>query len=143
MKVLILGGTGFVGSHTARAFVAAGHEVALPVRPASPRDPPHGLPIEWVPGDLCDRASLQAAGDRGFPSSWAMAGPAFSRLPFSPPGGLNVVDVRDVARAHVLALSAPRGGNYIIGGENLTNRAFVDLLRDVLHLSAPALPLPR
>ena len=29
MKVLVTGGTGFTGSHTVRALVAAGHEVRL------------------------------------------------------------------------------------------------------------------
>jgi dihydroflavonol-4-reductase len=256
VKVIVLGGTGFVGSNTARALVAAGHEVAVLVRPSSPRELIADLPVELVPGDLQDRASLEAAfrgrdivvhsagqlslwkkqsdalyrinvlgtrnvveaclargvsrliydgsvgiyagstspapcdeggvpsaeryhsfhvismalaeaevwkglargldavllhptlcvgeGDRGFHSSWAIVGLAFSRLPFTPPGGLNIVDVRDVARAHVQAIAkAPRGGNYIIGGENLTNRAFVDMLREILQIGTPALPLPR
>ena len=32
MKVLVTGGTGFTGSHTVRALVAAGHAVRLLVR---------------------------------------------------------------------------------------------------------------
>ena len=32
MKVLVTGGTGFTGSHTVRALVAAGHKVRLLVR---------------------------------------------------------------------------------------------------------------
>jgi uncharacterized protein YbjT (DUF2867 family) len=32
VKVLVTGGTGFTGSHTVRALVAAGHEVRLLVR---------------------------------------------------------------------------------------------------------------
>lgn len=256
MKVLVVGGTGFVGSHTARALAAAGHEVAVLTRPTSPRRALTGLEVEWVAGDLRAPESLLAAcrgrdavvhtagvlslwrreaealyrtnvlgtrhlleaclaagvgrvvwdgsvgiyagtrspvpvdergadttdrfhsfhvtsmclaeaevwkaaargldvvclhpglcvgeDDRSWHSSWAIAGLAFARLPFAPPGGLNLVDVLDVARAHVLALErAPRGGNYLIGGENLTNRALVDLLREVLDLRAPALPISR
>jgi len=49
------------------------------------------------------------------------------KMPLAPPGGLNVVDVRDVARGHLLAAERGRPGQrYILGGENLT---FVDLVQ--------------
>jgi nucleoside-diphosphate-sugar epimerase len=54
MKVLITGGTGFVGSHTVAAVAAAGHRVKLFVRNPDRMGPalkPHGL----SPGD-CDHA---------------------------------------------------------------------------------------
>ena len=35
MKVAVIGGTGFVGSHVVRALESAGHEVSLLVRPGS------------------------------------------------------------------------------------------------------------
>jgi dihydroflavonol-4-reductase len=257
LKIVVLGGTGFVGNHVVRELVAQGHDVRCVVRPASSaRASLDGLDVEVVPGDLLEPISLLAAfrgqdavihaagslslwdgqkdelwrtnvlgtrhvveaclaarvdrliwdgsvgiyagstsptpvdeagapsadrfhsfhvtsmclaetevwrgaakglhvvalhpglclgvGDRRMHSSWAIIGLAFSRLPFCPPGGLALVDVLDVARAHTLALErAPRGGNYLLGGENLTNRAFVDLLRDVLGISVPAIPLPR
>ncbi|RMG16648.1 MAG: NAD-dependent epimerase/dehydratase family protein [Planctomycetota bacterium] len=83
-------------------------------------------------------------GDRSMHSSWALVGLAYARLPFAPPGGASLVDVRDVARAHVLAAEkAPRGGNYLLGGANLTNRAFVDLLREELGIRVPPLPVSR
>src|SRR5262249_42906303 len=41
------------------------------------------------------------------------------RVPFSPPGGLNLVDVRDVACAHLLAAEhGQTGRRYILGGED-------------------------
>ncbi|MGE0710184.1 MAG: NAD-dependent epimerase/dehydratase family protein [Planctomycetota bacterium] len=251
MKVLILGGTGFLGGHTVRAFRAAGHEVAVLVRPGSPRELLDGVEVEWVEGDLRDADSLLRAcqgrevvvhqagvlslwekanqllydvnvlgtrrvvnaalaagvrrlvytgsvgiyagttrpqlvdeagaaevsrfhsfhvismclaeaevykgiargldavllhptlclgeGDRNFHSSWAIVGLACLRVPVIPPGGINVVDVLDVARTHVVAAErAPKNRSYILGGENLTNAAWAELLRDVLGMR----PLP-
>ena len=83
-------------------------------------------------------------GDRHFHSSWAIVGLACLRVPFVPPGGLNLVDVLDVARAHLLAAEmAPPGGNYLVGGENLTNAAFADMLAEVLDLRSWRLPMTR
>jgi dihydroflavonol-4-reductase len=256
VKVFVLGATGFVGSHVVRAFLAAGHEVAVGSRPTSTFELLEGLDVERVTCDLTERASLEAAfagrdlvvhsagvlslwdrdrellyrvnvlgtrnvveaclaagvgrllytgsigiyagsadptpvdergvasaerfhsfhvtsmclaeaevlrgvargldavclhpslclgvGDRSLHSSWAIVGLGFSRLPFVPPGGLNLVDVLDVARAHVLAAEkAPAGASYLIGGENLTNRAFTDLLAEQLGVRTPRLPVSR
>lgn len=55
MKLAITGGTGFVGSHVIDAALAAGHQVkALTRRDQQSRD---GL--EWIGGDLDDRAALK------------------------------------------------------------------------------------
>jgi dihydroflavonol-4-reductase len=44
-------------------------------------------------------------------------------IPFTWPGGLNAVDVRDVAAGHLLAAErGTRGTRYILGGENVTHR---------------------
>lgn len=46
MRVLVTGGTGFVGSHTIAALAAAGHEVRLLVRSPdriAPALAPHGI----------------------------------------------------------------------------------------------------
>merc|ERR1711969_22733 len=65
MRVLVTGGTGFVGSHTVAALCAAGHRVKLLVRdPAriAPALLPHGLePPEYAVGDITDRAAVEAA----------------------------------------------------------------------------------
>jgi dihydroflavonol-4-reductase len=63
------------------------------------------------------------------------------RLPLAPPGGLNLVDVRDVARGHLLAAEHGRPGRrYILGGENHTLPAFLARLAEVAGLHPRALP---
>ena len=51
------------------------------------------------------------------------------KMPMIPPGGLNFVDVRDVAMGHVLAAErSERGRRYILGGDNLSMPDFVRAL---------------
>jgi dihydroflavonol-4-reductase len=65
MKVLVTGGTGFVGSHTAKALKAAGHQVRLLVRSESKaRAVFKNLGIEIddiVIGDVTDKAAVAQA----------------------------------------------------------------------------------
>lgn len=57
--------------------------------------------------------------------------------------GLNLVDVRDVARGHILAAEKGRvGERYILGHENLTLREIFDSLADLTGLRAPRIKLP-
>ncbi|GAC1475169.1 MAG: NAD-dependent epimerase/dehydratase family protein [Isosphaeraceae bacterium] len=63
-------------------------------------------------------------------------------VPFAPPGGLNLVDVRDVARGHLLAARhGRRGRRYILGGENRAFPEFMSRLADVAGLNPRATPL--
>jgi dihydroflavonol-4-reductase len=63
------------------------------------------------------------------------------RLPVAPPGGFNLVDVRDVAAGHLLAAERGRGGRrYVLGGMNLSLRQFLRLLADAAGLHPRALP---
>lgn len=259
MKVLILGGTGFVGAHTVRAFLSEGHEVAVLSRATSPREvlADVSADVEWVRGDLRDADSLERAfagrevvvhqagilslwekqsqalydvnvlgtrrvvdaclkagvgrlvytgsvgvyagskdpilvdeagapdvsrfhsfhvtsmclaeaevykgiargleavllhpslclgrGDRNWHSSWAIVGLACLKLPVIPPGGINVVDVLDVAQTHVAAATrGTPGASYLLGGENLSNGAWSELLRQVLEIpKLPVVKIPR
>ncbi len=57
-------------------------------------------------------------------------------VPVIPPGGLNFVDVRDVARGHLLAAeSGRRGTRYILAGENCTMAEFAACLADVAGMA--------
>ena len=60
-KVLVTGGTGFIGSHLVRRLLDRGAEVRCLARPASRLDNLKELPIEIVRGDLRDLSSLREA----------------------------------------------------------------------------------
>jgi dihydroflavonol-4-reductase len=61
MKVLVTGATGFLGSHIARALVAAGHSVRVLVRPETSPALLEGLPAEVARGDILVPSTLEAA----------------------------------------------------------------------------------
>jgi dihydroflavonol-4-reductase len=65
MRVLITGGTGFVGSHIVAAAVRAGHEARLLVRRperVGPALAPFGIDeVDIITGDVLDATSVQAA----------------------------------------------------------------------------------
>lgn len=65
MKVLLTGGAGYIGSHTAVECLAAGHEVVVfdNLSNSSPKSLERvaqiaGRPVEFVEGDIRDRAAL-------------------------------------------------------------------------------------
>src|SRR3712207_2265774 len=67
MKVLVTGGRGFVGAHSVRAILRAGHEVRLLVRSPARLGPalePLGVSgVEHVVGDATDVDSVRRAMD--------------------------------------------------------------------------------
>jgi dihydroflavonol-4-reductase len=61
MKVFLTGGTGFVGSHVARAYAAEGAELCLLTRATSKLAAIEGLAAEMVVGDLRQPEALRTA----------------------------------------------------------------------------------
>ena len=65
------------------------------------------------------------------------------RMPAYVETGLNIVDVEDVARGHLLAAERGRiGEKYILGGENLTLAALLQRLARLSGLAAPRIRIP-
>jgi len=65
------------------------------------------------------------------------------RIPGYPEGGFNVVDVDDVAEAHVLAETRGKiGDRYILGNHNVTYKEFYDLVTEVGGVKPIARKLP-
>ena len=57
--------------------------------------------------------------------------------------GLNLVDVKEVARGHLLAMEKGRPGDrYILGGENLTLKQILDRLAALTGLPSPTMKVP-
>jgi len=61
MRVLVTGGTGYLGSWVARELVARGHTLRLLVRPQSRLDNIEDLPGERIVGDVTDAPSVERA----------------------------------------------------------------------------------
>jgi dihydroflavonol-4-reductase len=57
--------------------------------------------------------------------------------------GLNLVDVSEVARAHVIALGKGQPGRrYILGGENLTLKQILDKMSAITGIPSPTVKIP-
>ena len=63
MRVMITGGTGFIGYHTALALMSAGHEVSLLVRSVEKMEGLYGDGVikHYAVGDITDEGSVRAA----------------------------------------------------------------------------------
>lgn len=65
------------------------------------------------------------------------------RMPAYVNTGLNVVDVEDVAKGHILALERGRvGERYILGNKNLTFKEILAILEQITRIKAPRLRIP-
>lgn len=65
------------------------------------------------------------------------------QMPFYMNTGLNFIDVRDVAKGHLLALQRGKSGErYILGNQNLTLKQLLDQLAQITGLSSPQQAVP-
>lgn len=64
-------------------------------------------------------------------------------LPVVPPGGTNVVDVKDVVAGHLKAMvRGETGKRYFLGAENRSWKEIVDILADALGVEPPSYTAP-
>ena len=65
------------------------------------------------------------------------------KMPFYVDTGLNLIDVKDVAWGHLLALKKGRTGDrYILGNQNLTFKQLLSKLEQITGLPAPKYTIP-
>jgi len=136
----------------------------VPGRPATEEDEPpaHELAVPYKRTKLeAERLVLAAAaegldavvvnptapvgeGDRKpTPTGRMVAGVASGRIPAYVASGLNVVDVRDVAAGHVLALERGRAGErYLLGAVNLTLAELFAAIARIAGRPRPRLRVP-
>ena len=111
MKVLLTGGTGFLGKNLARALAGGGHELRLLARPQSNLD---GLPreLEIARGDVTDLDSLRRAASgcavvmhtAALVKTWVSDPSAYERINV---GGLrNVLEAAKEAGARIVYTSS-------------------------------------
>jgi dihydroflavonol-4-reductase len=60
-KVLITGGTGFIGNHVTRLALESGDDVRVMVMPGEDRSPLDGMDVEFVEGNLLDHSTFAPA----------------------------------------------------------------------------------
>jgi dihydroflavonol-4-reductase len=94
---------------------------------------------DGLPAVIVNPTTPVGAGDvRPTPTGRIIVEAARGRMPAYVETGLNVVDVEDVARGHLLALARGRvGERYILGGQNVM---LCELLGDIAQLAERAPP---
>ena len=82
--------------------------------------------------------SMYGAGDRRKSDGSLIDALLQGRVPFAPPGGINVANVVDVCRGCLQAVDHGRSGErYILGGENLTGRQLFERIARVVGSKPP------
>jgi dihydroflavonol-4-reductase len=111
----------FFAEQVAKEAVKQGQDIVI-VNPSSPIGP---LDIKPTPtGDIILRFLRR-------------------KMPAYMDTGLNFIDVRDVARGHLLALKKGKTGDrYILGNQNLSLKQLLEILSEITSLPAPQISLP-
>ncbi len=87
---------------------------------------------------------LLGAGDQRLSSTKVVLDFIARKIPFTPSGGLNFVDVRDAAQAfHQAMLRGKHGERYLLGSVNWSFEKFFGRLERITKVSAPRLALPK
>lgn len=77
------------------------------------------------------------------PSGQMIIDVASGQMPGYIEGGINVIDVEDVAKGHILAAEKGRiGERYLLGNENLTVSEYFNLIAEVAGTKPPRLKIP-
>lgn len=100
MKVVVTGGSGFIGNHVVAKLTQAGHEVAvLDQRPAVVEG------VAWLPLDICDAGALLKA-TAGYDAIYHLAAVSNVNVAFADPAGciaanlVGTTNVLEAARLH-------------------------------------------
>jgi dihydroflavonol-4-reductase len=65
-------------------------------------------------------------------------------LPIYPLGGMTVVDVRDVAKAHIAAAEHGKSGErYLVGNEDVSHKRLTEIVAEIVGVPKPMIPVPR
>lgn len=126
--------TPFEIGHLGITYVNSKHEAELEALQACAR----GLPVVIV-----NPSFVLGPGNPAGTSMWLVRRFLRRQLPIYVDGGLNVVDVRDVAEGHLLADRKGKvGERYILAGRNFTlDRLFADMAR-ISEVDGPPVKLP-
>ncbi|MEK6277060.1 MAG: NAD-dependent epimerase/dehydratase family protein [Actinomycetota bacterium] len=124
----------FTAGHLGIAYINAKHEAEVEAL----RVAAHGLPLIVV-----NPTFVLGPDDPSGTSNGLVKRVLLRQIPFYVEGGLNIVDVRDVAKGHLLAEKKGEvGERYILGGRNFTlDRLFADIGR-ISGVPPPPLKVP-
>ena len=96
--------------------------------------------FEWIVN------RISPIGENWIETTWSRAVLDFlaRKVPYTPSGGLNFVDVRDAAAAFITALEkGQHQEKYLLGSENMTFSQFFGRLERLSGVSAPMLKVPK
>jgi dihydroflavonol-4-reductase len=154
--ILVTGATGFLGLHVCEQLRDAGQTVRAIGR--STGDAVKALGLEYIQGSILEDDALAKAvaelvcinpslilgpGDTWGSSTNDVLQLLAGKIPAVPPGGLSLVDVRDVATAALNALDRGRSGErYLLGAANWTLRTFIEQVGEIGQVRVPRMGVP-